>query len=231
MPISETTLTLPDIPLFNAMDEDQLRAVEHRTRRIRLARGEALFLEGDVARGFYVLTLGRVKVYKSSPLGREQILHVVGPGESVGEVAMFSGETFPATAEALVRTEAVFVPKQALLDMVTGEPEVAMTLLAGLSRRLREFARLIEDLSLRDVQDRLAAYLLYQSRDTPSADALTLPLSKTQLASMLGTVPETLSRAFQRLSKEGLVYVKGQTVQIKDRPALQKAAWSREDRR
>ena len=224
-------MTLPDIPLFNGMDEDHVRTLEGRTRRIRLARGEALFLEGDVARGFYVVTLGRVKVYKSSPLGREQILHVVGPGESVGEVAMFSGDTFPATAEALVKTEAVFIPKQALLDMVTREPDVAMALLAGLSRRLREFARLIEDLSLRDVQDRLAAYLLYQSRDTPSAGALTLPLSKTQLASILGTVPETLSRAFQRLSKEGLVSVRGQTVQIKDRPALQKAAWSREDRR
>ena len=224
-------MTLPDIALFNAMDEDHVRTLERRTRRVRLARGEALFLEGDVARGFYVLTLGRVKVYKSSPLGREQILHLVGPGESVGEVAMFSGETFPATAEALVRTEAVFIPKQALLDMVTQEPDVAMALLAGLSRRLREFARLIEDLSLRDVQDRLAAYLLYQSRDDPSAGVLTLPLSKTQLASLLGTVPETLSRAFQRLSKEGLVSVRGQAVHIKDRPALQKVAWSREHRR
>jgi CRP/FNR family transcriptional regulator, dissimilatory nitrate respiration regulator len=222
-------VSLTDIALFAAMDGGHVRELERRARTVRLGRGEALFLEGDRADGIYVVRTGRVKVYTSSPAGREQILHLLGPGDSIGDVAMFSGETFPATAEALARSDVVFIPKQAILDMVSREPEVAMLFLTGLSRRLREFARLIQDLSLREVSERLASYLLYQSRDVPAGMAtMVLPMPKGELAALLGTVPETLSRAFQRLSASGLLSVRGRTVHIKDRPALQKAAWSRE---
>jgi CRP/FNR family transcriptional regulator, dissimilatory nitrate respiration regulator len=223
-------VSLTDIPLFAAMDVDHVRELALRARVVHLSRGEALFLEGDRADGFYVVRSGRLKVYKSSPAGREQILHLVEPGDTVGEVAMFAGQTFPATAEALGRSDAVFIPKRALLDMVTREPEVAMVFLTGLSRRLREFTSLIEALSLREVSGRLAAYLLYQSRNAPGLTAMVvLPMPKAELASLLGTVPETLSRAFQRLSTKGLVSVRGRTIHVKNRPALQKAAWSREE--
>jgi CRP-like cAMP-binding protein len=222
------TFSLKDIPLFAETDERHLEQLQHRARPTRFERGEALFLQGDKARGLYVLRSGRVKVFISSPQGRQQILHLAGPGESVGEVAVFCGETYPATAEALARTEVLVIPKQALLEMIIQEPETAMAFLAGLSRRLREFANRIADLSLLEVSGRLASYLLYQSRDQPPEQAVPLGMSKAQLASLLGTVPETLSRALQRLARDHLISLRSQSVLINDRDALQKATWSRE---
>jgi CRP/FNR family transcriptional regulator, dissimilatory nitrate respiration regulator len=220
--------SLKDIALFAETDERHLEELQHRARPTRFERGEALFLQGDKARGLYVLRSGRVKVFISSPQGRQQILHLAGPGESVGEVAVFCGETYPATAEALARTEVLVIPKQALLEMIIQEPETAMAFLAGLSRRLREFANRIADLSLLDVSGRLASYLLYQSRDQPPEQPVSLGMSKAQLASLLGTVPETLSRALQRLARDHLISLHAQSVLINDRDALQKATWSRD---
>ncbi len=101
---------------------------------------------------------GRVKVFKLSPKGREQTLMIMGAGEPVGEVAVLSGEAYPASAETLEPSETFYIPRQAFLDLVSREPEVAMRLLAALSARLRSFTSLIEDLSLRDVAERLAGY-------------------------------------------------------------------------
>jgi CRP/FNR family transcriptional regulator len=168
-----------------------------------------------------------VKVFKTSPKGRQQTLRIMGPGDPVGEVAVLSGEAYPAGAEALDDGEAFYIPRQAFLDLVSKEPEVAMRLLAELSERLRSFASLIEDLSLKEVAERLAAYLLTLAGEGASEQTVELDVSKTQLSAAVGTVPETLSRAFKQLAQAGAVETRGRQVVIRDRALLERAAGRR----
>ena len=210
--------------LFEGLDEAHLWELIRRGRSRRLDGGQTLFLQGDRAEGLYVVASGRVKVFKTSPRGREQILMIMGEGDPVGEVAVLSGEAYPASAEALESSEVFCIPRQAFLDLVTREPEVAMRLLAALSARLRSFTSLIEDLSLREVAERLAAHLLVLAGEGGTNEVVDLTVSKTQLSAAVGTVPETLSRAFKQLSLSGAVETRGRKVHIKDRAILEKVA-------
>lgn len=245
------------LPLFAALGSDQLRRLLAQGVRRPFSAGQELFREGTRAKGLYVVLAGRVKVFKVSPRGREQILMLMGPGEPVGEAAVLSGETYPASAQALEDTETLYLPRRAFLELVAGEPEVTLRLLAALSARLRSFASLIEDLALRDVSQRLAAHLLSladgggapstghrlsdgqdgRSRGRAASGLgeragtvagedgiIHLPLSKAQLSAAMGTVPETLSRAFQQLAKAGALETRGRLVVIKDRPLLERLA-------
>lgn len=210
--------------LFAGLDDGHLQRLVARGRRRRFDARQTVFLEGDRAEGLYVVLQGRVKVFKHSPRGREQILNIMGVGEPVGEVAVLSGESYPAGAEALEPSEAFYIPRQAFLDLVSGEPEVAMRLLAALSERLRSFASLIEDLSLRDVSERLAAHLLSLASAEAPEQIVDLEVSKSQLSAAVGTVPETLSRAFGHLKRAGAVETHGRKVHIKDRALLERVA-------
>ena len=210
--------------LFGGLDDLHLHELAERGRRRAFESGQTIFLEGDRADGFYVLLAGKAKVFKVSPKGREQILMMMGPGEPIGEVAVLSGEGYPASAETLEPTEALYIPRQAFLDLVSREPELAMRLLSALSARLRSFASLIEYLSLREVAERLAAYLLSLAGAPSAAQTIDLDISKSQLSAAVGTVPETLSRAFQQLARAGAVETRGRKVHIKDRAALERVA-------
>jgi CRP/FNR family transcriptional regulator, dissimilatory nitrate respiration regulator len=221
---SDLTSVLRRVGLFQDLEERYLLELVARSRRKSLGPGQTIFLEGDRADGLYVVLNGRVKVFKTSPRGREQTLMIMGPGETVGEVAVLSGEAYPASSEALESSEALYIPRQAFLDLVGREPEVAMRLLAALSSRLRAFASLIEDLSLRDVSERLAAHLLSLATPGGSAEIVDLKVSKTQLSAAVGTVPETLSRAFQQLARAGVLETSGRKVHIKDRGLLERLA-------
>jgi CRP/FNR family transcriptional regulator len=210
--------------LFAGLDDAHLDQLLSRGGTRRFVAGQTLFRQGEPARGLYVVLRGRVKVFKTSPKGREQTLMLMGPGEPVGEVAVLSGEAYPATAEGFEEGEAFYIPRQAFLDLVTKEPEVAMRLLAALSARLRSFAALIEDLSLREVAERLAAHLLALATEGGETQTVELEISRTELSAAVGTVPETLSRAFRQLAKDGVVETRGRQVVIKDRVLLERAA-------
>ena len=203
---------------LSGKDQEELaRIAAERTFR----RGETIFLEGDEGSGFYVVLSGRVKIYKISPEGKEQTLHLFDPGEPFGEVALFAGTHFPANAEAMEESRILYFPRDAFADLIREQPSVAMNMLALLSMRLRRFTALIEDLSLKEVPGRLAAYLLYLGRREDEGNDLVLDITKAQLASLLGTIPETLSRILSRLSREGLIETTGRTVRILDREGLQ----------
>ena len=163
---------------------------------------------------------GKVKIYKVSPSGKEHILHIFGGGEPFGEVPVFHGQPFPATAEALMNTTTLFFPRDRFVRMIEANPSIALGMLAVLSMRLRRFAGQIENLSLKEVPARLAGYLLYLSSEQQGRDEVELDISKGQLASLLGTIPETLSRIFARMSEEGLIQVRGRKIAILDRQGL-----------
>jgi CRP/FNR family transcriptional regulator, dissimilatory nitrate respiration regulator len=223
-PDHELISLLRQTSLFESLEERFLLELVSSGRRKRYDGDQTVFMQGDKANGLYIVLKGRVKVFKTSPRGREQTLMIMAAGQPVGEVAVLSGEAYPATAETLEDSELLYIPRQAFLDLVAREPEVALRLLAALSSRLRTFASLIEDLSLKDVSERLAAHLLVLAGQQPGGQTIHLQVSKTQLASAVGTVPETLSRAFQQLARLGAVKTHGRTVHIEDRAALERAA-------
>ncbi len=191
-------------------------------------KGQTIFSEGDEGTGFHVVISGRVKVFKISPDGKEQILHIFEAGEPFGEAAVFAGEKFPANAQTLEASRTFFFPRPAFLELVKKNPNLALNMLAVLSRRLRKFAALVEDLSLKEVPGRLAAYLLYlgeRKKGAKEMNDLELAISKNQLASLLGTIPETLSRILSRMIRNGLIQSEGpRQIRILDRRALQELA-------
>lgn len=203
-------ILIAGIPLFQGLDAGRLRGVASIAVQKSFRRGELIFSHGDEGRGFFVVISGKVKVFKLSPEGKEQILHFWGPGEMFGEVPVFAGGCYPAHAEATESTKCLFFPRAGLLDLVRKDPDLALGLLSILAERLHQFSGLIEDLSLKDVPGRLAAYLLelHRSQDNEE-DLVNLEIPKGQLASLLGTIPETLSRILARMVREELVETVG----------------------
>lgn len=209
------------VPLFEGLPVKQLEELAGIVLEQKYGKGQTLFSEGSKATGFYVIVSGKVKIYKLSLEGKEQILHIFGEGEFFGEVPVFAGGSYPAHAEALEASRMLFFPRSAFIELVKREPQLSMNMLASLSLRLRRFTHLIEDLSLKEVPGRLAAYLLYLSEHDRQSSSFDLDITKGQLASLLGTIPETLSRILGKMSQQGFIQVEGRTIRILDRKALE----------
>ena len=212
--------TIKTTSLFEGLTTAEIEAVATLIFEKKFDKGETIFFEGDEADGFYLVSSGQIKVFKINPMGKEHILHIFGPGEPVGEVPVFSKQPFPATAEAIIKSTTYFFPRNDFVALIEQNPSIALNMLAVLSRRLRQFATQIENLSLKEVPARLAGYLLYIAEEQNNGDVVRLPVSKGQLASLLGTIPETLSRIFARMSDEGLIRVDGRSITIVDRDGL-----------
>jgi len=200
--------------LFAGVTDEDLKLLAGVSRLQDYSRGQVLFGQGDEAIGFYVVAAGKVKLYKLSPDGKERILHIVQPGGSFAEAAIFGDGRYPAFAEPLSKVQLVFFPKREFLNLLHSHSQIAINMIGGLSRFLRQFATQIEDLTFKDVPSRLARYLLDLGGD--ECDKVELPIAKSQLASNLGTVSETLSRTFRKLSDEAIIQVKGKQIEILD---------------
>jgi CRP/FNR family transcriptional regulator len=214
---------LATIPLFQGMDSGQLRILSMIVADQHYSRGQTIFAEGDEGVGFYVVISGRVKIFKLSAEGKEQILHVFGGGEPFAEAAVLVGACFPAHALALEASRIFFFPRQAFIALIQENPALAMNMMAALSLRLKKFAHLIESLSLKEVPSRLAVHLLLLAEEQ-ERDVVRLDLTKSHLASLLGTIPETLSRILTKMSKSGLIATHGPTITILNREALEALA-------
>jgi CRP/FNR family transcriptional regulator, dissimilatory nitrate respiration regulator len=211
---------ISDIPLFSGLSDNYLKEIENIAVEKHFSRGEIIFSEGDTGNGFYVVVDGQVKIHKISFDGKEKILHIFGPGEPFGEVPVFTGRAFPANAEALSKSRLLFFPKDNFVALIMKNPSLALSMLGVLSMRLREFTVQIEHLALKEVPGRIASYLLYVSEEQESSNSIELEISKGQLASLLGTIPETLSRIFSKMSSQGLIEVEGRTIWLLDRQGL-----------
>jgi len=210
-----------EIPLFAGLVDEQIQWLAVIVEKRKYSRGKVIFSEGEEAKGLYVLHTGRIKIYKLSSEGKEQILHIFGPGEPFGEVAVFAGGQFPAYAEALEVSETLFFPRKKIVELLTKDPSMAMNMLAMLSKRLKYFTQLVENLSLKEVPQRLAAYLLVLATIKDKRDTVELDIAKGQLASLLGTIPETLSRILNKMTIQGYIEVEGRQIKLLDRQSLE----------
>ncbi|APG28977.1 hypothetical protein A7E78_02045 [Syntrophotalea acetylenivorans] len=207
-------LAIQKCPLFTGLTDEDLAALLKIASRSEIPKGTILFTEGENARGFYVPVKGKVKIYKVTPEGRERVLRIAEPGRTFAEAAIFDLGTYPANAATLERSVLLFFPKHEVLQLLKNNVQLAINMIGGISRLLREFMDQMEDIAFRDVPARLARYLLDLAEG--EQQRVELPLSKSQLAVNLGTVSETLSRTFRKMVDDDLIRVQSRSIDILD---------------
>jgi CRP-like cAMP-binding protein len=211
--------------LFSGLDERSLDEIASAASVRKAARQEMIFFEGETAEALFIVGRGKVKIFKVSPDGKEQILMIAGPEDSFAEAALFAGNKYPASAQALEESEIAVISRERFVKLLGEDPDLAVNLIARLSALLRKLATLVEELSLTDVTTRVAHHLLTQIGLNSQANSkITLSEKKTVLASMIGTIPETLSRSLAKLVREKVIAVDGPNVQILDMQKLKELA-------
>lgn len=210
---------MAQVPLFAALNAGDRARWLDRCHARHLPAGTNVLSPREEADRFFAILAGRVKVFKLSAAGDEQTLHLYGPGKTFAEAAMFAGTQFPAYAETVDPSCLLIITREALRSAIAEDAEMAMQLLAGMAAKLREFNRLIEDLSLKEVPARLAGVLSRLAAGAGAAE-FKLPMSKRQLAAQIGTTPESLSRALKKLADEGLIAVQGRSIVVSNAAAL-----------
>ena len=215
---------ISQISFFEGLLVEEIEEVASIARKKSFSRGETLFLQGDEGSGFFVVVTGRVKIYKESPEGKEAIIHICGPMDQFGQVAVYAGRTFPASAQAIADSTLLFFPRSEFRDLIRRNPDLALSMLSSLSIRIRQVTSQLESLALKEVPGRLAAYLVYLQEQQGGENTVLLKISRGELASLLGTTPETLSRIMARLEEEGFIRVEKRTIAILDADALEQLA-------
>jgi CRP/FNR family transcriptional regulator len=214
--------------LFGELEEPELRALASRAVETRLSRGEVLFLAGEEARGLYVIVEGAVRAFRESIEGREQVIHVERAGATIAEVPVFDNGAYPSTVAAEEDSVILFIDKRDVRRLCLERPQIAIAALKVLAGRLRKCAALVEELSLHEVDQRLARLLVAEAaaRGVRQATAVIvdLVLTNQQIAARIGSVREVVSRAFARLQQNGLLTLEGRRVTIPDEKALKSYA-------
>jgi CRP/FNR family transcriptional regulator len=209
--------------LWRTASDEAVRALAVGARVESVRRGETLATEGEAAERFGVVVTGRVRVYHLQADGRTLTLETLGSGEPFAIVAALAGGRYPAHADAATDATIAWLDRAALDELLSHEPAVARAVIGDLADRVLRLTSVVQTLAL-DVPGRLAAYLFQRSlaagEATPEGLVVPLGMTKTELASSLGTVPETLSRAFARLRDDGVLAVRGTKVVVLDVGAL-----------
>jgi CRP/FNR family cyclic AMP-dependent transcriptional regulator len=219
--------TLARVPIFSGLSEEELAfLIQHVVPR-RFSAGETVFSEGEPCSGMYVVASGRVRIYKSSAAGREQVLSIDGPGSSIAELPVFDGGHYPASSATIDEAILLFVSKKDFQALCIAHPQVTLKVLRVVGARLRRLVGIIEELSFTTVRQRLIALILRmaETTGTPSKDGLRFELTRSHqdLAAELGTVRELVSRNLSRLQAEGFLEVEGRKIQVKDLAGLKLA--------
>lgn len=221
---SQATEILRGISLFSRLNDASLQAIADRAIFRNIKRDTVLFRRGDPCAGLYIVVSGRVRVYRASSDGREQVLHTQGPGQTVAEVPLFDGGPYPASARAMEDGRVLFLPLNDFQRLYREHPEIAEATIRELGRRLRRMVTLVEKISLRDVPARVGMTLLeYAEREGLEAETVgfELPRTQEQLAAELATTRESVSRAFARLREKGFIEQRGTHVRILERARLE----------
>jgi CRP/FNR family transcriptional regulator len=214
------------VPMLAHLEGERRRTVIAAGRLERVPRGTVLFHEGAPAVAMYAVRQGRLKLVRYTARGREMLLHLVGPGQSFAEAAVFGDVTYPATAEAVSDAEVWGLARERLLSMVRSDPELGLALAGSLARWTRTLAGQLELLTQRRVEERVAIYLLSRvgEREPRAGDVIPLAEPRHLIAAQCGTAPEVLSRTFRRLEDDGVFTARPDAVVVDDPARLQALA-------
>lgn len=224
----EKKSTLRDIPLFSELSIEQLRKISSFSKLKSFNKHDRIFSEDDFYLGFYILLKGSVKVFKISSQGKELVVHLVRPLNAFADIPLFEGGNYPVSAEALEESLTLFIPKEKFLELIYNEPEISLKMLAGFAKRLKSLITQLEDISSKEVTNRLAKYLIKEIK-TAGNDKLPEPfvkltIPKSTIASYLGTITETLSRSFKKLQDEKIIRVNGKKIFVNNMKLLKDLA-------
>ena len=217
--------TLRRVPFFGVLPPDELRALACHCIIKRLGKDELLFAEGDPTEGLYVVQAGAVKLFKMADTGREQVLVIERAGSTLGELPLFDGGTFPASAAAIEESTLLFLPKREFLDLCRGNSEVAFTVIRTLAWRFRYMTSLVEELSLKEVSHRLARFLRDRALKlgVRTKRGIEFPLEETnqEIGAEIGTVRDLVSRNLRRFVDRGIIRLERRKVIVLDMAELE----------
>lgn len=218
---------LRSFPFFADLGDDVVRAIAEQTISRTLSRNAILFRKGEPCHGLYILIEGRVQIYRASSDGREQVLHIEGPGRPIAELPLFDGGPYPASARALENSRLLYLSRDAFQRLCHSHPEIAEAVIVELGRRLRRMVGLVEKVTLKDVRARVAATLVEVAEARGAmrdGGVFSLPQTQEELARGLATTREGVARALAGLRKAGTIAQEGARVEILDAVALESAA-------
>ena len=208
--------TLRGVQLFAGLPPADLHSVADIAIVKSLEKGDYLFREGDPSAGFYIVQKGSVNIHRVNAAGKEQIIQIFRPGQSFAEATLATDSGYPADARALEPSQILLIQKAGFIALLRRQPELALRMLGSMSMHLRSLVGQLEDLTLKDVETRLANWLVKRCPDPESVRPVTLELKTTKrvLAAELGTVSETFSRTLEKFREQKLIEVKGKRVTI-----------------
>ena len=199
--------------LFSALSDAELESLATRTLIRSYVSGELIFSEGEPCAGLYIVSRGRVRIFKISPSGREQVLALEGPRSSVAELPVFDGGPYPASGTAVEPSELLFISRQDFRALCLEYPEISLKILQVAGARLRRLVGIIEELSFTTVRHRLISWILRQAKSQEGLRFL-LNASHQELAAQIGTVRELVSRNLARLQAQEFIGINGHEVTI-----------------
>ena len=222
--ITDKAAIFKQTELFQELEDDVLRVLADHAIEKRLERNEILFLAGEAAAGLYVIAEGSVRAFRTGADGREQIIHVERAVTTIAELPVFDNGNYPSTVAAEEPALLYFLDKTKVRNLSLKHPQIALSAAKLLAKRLRKCAELVENLSLREVGQRLARLIFEQSKTSGKQTAEGIrfkqKLTHNQLAARVGTVREVITRAFIRLQSQGLIIVEGKEVIVPDTALL-----------
>ena len=219
-PRADLSAVLEKTALFSSLTQPELHLLAARTVRKLFSAGELLFSEGEACSGLHIIVRGKVRIFKTSASGREQVLAENVPGESIAEIPIFDGGPYPASAVAVEDTDLAFISRRDFNAYCLEHPEVALKVLSVVGARLRRLVGIIEELSFTTIRQRLISALIKlaqnEGKTTARGIEFQLPSTHQELAHQLGTVRELISRNLMRLQAEGLLDVDARQIVVKD---------------
>ena len=219
--LDKTIELLRSVPYFAHLDRAALQAVSKAAIKRRYGKDEVIFLEGEPCAGLFIVEKGRVKLFKVSLDGREQVVKLLGSGEFFNEVAVLDGGPNPVSAMAALESTLRIIDRRTMLDLLARYPALAQGVIENLAARARHLVSLVEDLSLRTVSARLAKLLLTQA---VGGDKAPRRMTQQEMAAQLGTVREMVGRVLRGFEEEGLIHFDRHRIIILDQDGLEDRA-------
>ena len=220
--------TLRSLPLFSELSIEELRKVTTFSDVKKFQKNYFLFHECDFYTGFFILLKGSVKVYKITPDGRESVVHIVKPLSAFADIPLFEGSNYPANAQSLEESLAIFISKEGFLKLIKENPEISLKMLGGFAKRLKSLVNQLEDIYSMEVPNRLAKYILKEIKSSGTEKLpepfVKLSVPKSTIAAYLGTITETLSRAFKKLQDKNIIRVNGKKIFVNNMKRLKDLA-------
>ncbi len=215
---------LKELALFSELKAEQMQMVKSISSTLSYSKNEVIFKEGAPYKGFYIVLKGTIKVYKNTSGGKEITLHIIKSYNAFADVPLFEGKNYPVNAQAVEDSVLLFIPADEFRKLLLDNSVICYNMLAGFAKRMRELTKKVEDLTFKEVSNRLIEFILEEVKRSGTNKLpepfIKLSISKKTLASYLGTITETLSRSFHKLQKEGMIRIAGKKIFIENIEAL-----------